>query len=108
MIERPTARNQLLRASIQMSMNSPSLPITKRFISRRKNAGAGRTFVFSLSTMAKPAEIYRANIDGSGITALTTTNDALLAPFKLNAAEEITWTGGMGANVMGWIVKPAN
>jgi dipeptidyl aminopeptidase/acylaminoacyl peptidase len=68
----------------------------------------GRTFVFSLSMMSKPAEIYRANIDGSGVTPLTTTNDAFLAPFKLNAAEEVTWTGGLGAKVMGWIVKPAN
>jgi dipeptidyl aminopeptidase/acylaminoacyl peptidase len=68
----------------------------------------GRTFVFSLSTMAKPTEIYRANIDGSGVTPLTTTNDALLAPFKLNTAEEVTWAGGLGAKVMGWIVKPAN
>lgn len=70
--------------------------------------GDGRSFVFSLSTMAKPAEIYRANVDGSGVTALTTTNDALLAPFGLKAAEEVTWTGGMGAKVAGWIVKPAN
>src|ERR1041385_1614192 len=68
----------------------------------------GRTLVFSLSMMSKAAEIYRANIDGSDVSALTTTNDALLAPFKLNAAEEVTWTGGMGAKVMGWIVKPAN
>lgn len=68
----------------------------------------GRTFVFSLSTMAKPAEIYRANVDGSGVTALTTTNDALLAPFGLKPGEEVTWAGGMGAKVMGWIIKPAN
>jgi dipeptidyl aminopeptidase/acylaminoacyl peptidase len=68
----------------------------------------GRTIVFARSSSAKPGEIYRANIDGSGVTPLTTTNDALLAPFKLNAAEEVTWTGGMGAKVAGWIVKPAN
>jgi dipeptidyl aminopeptidase/acylaminoacyl peptidase len=68
----------------------------------------GRTFVFSRSSMNKPGEIYRANIDGSGVTALTTTNNAFLAPFNLKPAEEVTWTGGLGAKVAGWIVKPAN
>jgi dipeptidyl aminopeptidase/acylaminoacyl peptidase len=68
----------------------------------------GRTLVFSRSSNNKPAEIYRADLDSLSVTALTTTNDAFLAPFKLNAAEEVTWTGALGAKVMGWIVKPAN
>ena len=68
----------------------------------------GHAIVFSRSSMTKPAEIYRANVDGTGVTALTTTNDAFLAPFKLQPAEEVTWTGAAGAKVMGWIVKPAN
>jgi dipeptidyl aminopeptidase/acylaminoacyl peptidase len=68
----------------------------------------GRAIIFSLSSMSKPSEIYRANIDGSGVTSLTTTNDAYLAPFNLKSAEEVTWIGGMGARVAGWIVKPAN
>jgi len=68
----------------------------------------GRTLVFSRSSMAKPSEIYRANSDGSGVTALSTTNDAFLAPFNLKSAEEITWVGAAGTKVAGWIVKPAN
>jgi len=68
----------------------------------------GRSLVFSRSSMAKPSEIYRANIDGGGATALTTTNDAFISSFKLQPAEEVTWTGGEGAKVAGWIVKPAN
>jgi dipeptidyl aminopeptidase/acylaminoacyl peptidase len=68
----------------------------------------GRTLIFSRSSMTRPSEIYRANADGSGVTALTTTNDALLAPFNLKSAEEVTWTGALGAKVAGWIVKPAN
>jgi dipeptidyl aminopeptidase/acylaminoacyl peptidase len=68
----------------------------------------GRTLVFSRSSMTKPSEIYRANADGSSVTALTTTNDALLAPFNLKAADEVTWTGAAGAKVAGWIVKPSN
>jgi dipeptidyl aminopeptidase/acylaminoacyl peptidase len=68
----------------------------------------GRTLVFSRSSMAKPSEVYRANSDGSGVTPLTTTNDNFISSFKLNAAEEVTWTGALGAKVAGWIVKPAN
>ena len=68
----------------------------------------GKTLVFSRSSMTKPSEIYRANADGSSVTALTTTNDALISPFNLKSAEEVTWTGAMGAKVAGWIVKPAN
>src|SRR5207253_5833788 len=68
----------------------------------------GKTLVFSRSSMTRPSEIYRANADGTGVTALTTTNEALLGPFNLKPAEEVTWTGAMGARVAGWIVKPAN
>jgi dipeptidyl aminopeptidase/acylaminoacyl peptidase len=68
----------------------------------------GRSFVFSRSSMAKPSEIYRANIDGTDTTPLTTTNDAFISSFKLQPGEEVTWTGGAGAKVAGWIVKPAN
>jgi dipeptidyl aminopeptidase/acylaminoacyl peptidase len=68
----------------------------------------GRTLVFSRSSMTKPSEIFRANSDGSGVTALTTTNDALVSSFNLKPAEEVTWTGAMGTKVAGWIVKPAN
>ncbi|HEX3085639.1 MAG TPA: S9 family peptidase [Pyrinomonadaceae bacterium] len=68
----------------------------------------GHALVFSRSSNVKPSEIYRANVDGTGVTALTTTNDAFISSFKLMAPEEVTWTGGAGAKVAGWIVKPAN
>ncbi|HYW72780.1 MAG TPA: S9 family peptidase [Pyrinomonadaceae bacterium] len=68
----------------------------------------GHALVFARSSSVKPSEIYRANADGTGATALTTTNNAFMSPFKLQAAEEVTWTGGAGAKVAGWIVKPAN
>jgi len=68
----------------------------------------GRTLVFSRSSMTKPSEIYRANSDGRGVTALTTTNDAFISSFNLKPAEEVTWPGAMGTKVAGWIVKPAD
>jgi dipeptidyl aminopeptidase/acylaminoacyl peptidase len=68
----------------------------------------GSAIVFSRSSMAKPNEVYRANIDGSSVSALTKTNDDFISSFNLKPAEEVTWTGGMGAKVAGWIIKPAN
>src|SRR5438876_3346246 len=68
----------------------------------------GKTLVFSRSSMTRPSEIYRANADGGGANALTTTNEPALAPFNLKSAEEVTWTGAAGAKVAGWILKPAN
>jgi dipeptidyl aminopeptidase/acylaminoacyl peptidase len=71
-------------------------------------SGDGKTLVFSHSSMTNPNEIFTANADGSGVMPLTKANDALLSSFGLKPAEEVTWTGAMGAKVAGWIVKPAN
>ncbi len=68
----------------------------------------GRTLAFSHNSMTRPNEIFTAAADGSGMTALTKANDALISPFGLKPAEEVTWTGAMGTKIAGWIVKPAN
>src|SRR5207302_1107025 len=59
----------------------------------------GSTLVFSRSSMTTPNEVYRANIDGSGVTELSKTNDTFISPFNLKPAEEVTWTGGLGRKV---------
>jgi dipeptidyl aminopeptidase/acylaminoacyl peptidase len=71
-------------------------------------ASDGRSVVFSRSSMTMPSEIFRANANGSEVRRLTSTNDALLKQFNLQAAEEMTWTGAANAKVAGWLVKPAN
>jgi dipeptidyl aminopeptidase/acylaminoacyl peptidase len=68
----------------------------------------GQTIIFSRSSAAQPAEIFRASGDGRSVTQLTHTNDALIAQFKLNPLEEVTWTGAANATVHGYILKPAN
>ena len=68
----------------------------------------GQALLFSRSTLTKPAEIYRANADGSGVTALTTINDAFIASFNLRPAEAVTWTGAATTKVSGWIIKPSD
>jgi dipeptidyl aminopeptidase/acylaminoacyl peptidase len=66
----------------------------------------GRKFVFVGSTIASPAEIYTANSDGNGVTALTSVNAQLMSRANLKAAEEVEWTGAMGRKIHGFIVKP--
>ena len=68
----------------------------------------GRSLVFTNSSMAMPAEIYRADIDGGKVTALTSATKDQMAPFGLRNAEEVEWTGALGKKIHGFIVKPAN
>jgi len=66
----------------------------------------GRKLVFVASSIASPAEIYTANADGRGVTALTSVNAQLMSRANLKAAEELEWTGAMGRKIHGYIVKP--
>jgi len=68
----------------------------------------GKSLVFAHSTMAMPAEIYRADIDEGTTTPLTTANNSLMAPFALRKAEEVEWTGALGKKIHGFIIKPPN
>jgi dipeptidyl aminopeptidase/acylaminoacyl peptidase len=68
----------------------------------------GRKLVFSSSSMASPTEIYSANTDGGGLTALTSVNGSLMSRANLKPAEEVEWTGAMGRKIHGFIVKPNN
>ncbi|HEU4389131.1 MAG TPA: S9 family peptidase, partial [Blastocatellia bacterium] len=64
--------------------------------------------VFTRQSLARPIEIFRSSIDGTGVTQVTTTNDKDLAEFNLKPAEDVSWEGAAGAKVHGFIVKPAN
>lgn len=66
----------------------------------------GKALVFASSSMTRPAEIFRANEDGSGITALTETNKELMAQASLKDAEEVEWIGALGKKNHGFIIKP--
>ena len=64
----------------------------------------GNTIVFASSSMAAPAEVFAANISSNAVTPLSRANPAL----RLSKAEDVNWTGAMGAKVHGWLIKPAN
>ena len=71
-------------------------------------SGDGRLLVFASSSANMPAEIFRANADGTGLTALTHTNDARMQAYGLQPVEDINWKGALNATVHGFLLKPAH
>jgi dipeptidyl aminopeptidase/acylaminoacyl peptidase len=68
----------------------------------------GKHLIFASASLSAPPEIYRASIDGSGLAAVTRANAELMARSDLKPAEEIEWTGALGAKVHGFLLKPRN
>jgi dipeptidyl aminopeptidase/acylaminoacyl peptidase len=66
----------------------------------------GKTLVFTRASFTAPAEVFRANADGSGITPVTQINDTFLRTFALRPGESVTYEGAGGAAVQAWIIKP--
>ncbi len=65
----------------------------------------GKTFLFSSSSLDKPAEIFSAANEPDGkINQLTKTNSDL----GLIKAESADWKGAVNKTIHGFIVKPAN
>jgi dipeptidyl aminopeptidase/acylaminoacyl peptidase len=94
--------------SIPIGGGVPRKVVGNVFASSLRLTPDGKAFVFSSSSMASPAEIYTANADGSGLTALTSVNAELMRRYNLKPAEEVEWTGAMGKKIHGFIVKPTN
>jgi dipeptidyl aminopeptidase/acylaminoacyl peptidase len=87
---------------------APQKIIAGVFTTNLQTTPDGKALVFLNSSMASPAEIYRINEDGSGLTALTRTNRDLMARANLKEPEEVEWTGALGKRIHGFIVKPTN
>jgi dipeptidyl aminopeptidase/acylaminoacyl peptidase len=68
----------------------------------------GKAFVFASSSMTSPTEIYTSNVDGTGLTPLTSVNSQLMSRANLKPAEEVEWTGAVGKKIHGYILKPTN
>ncbi|HEY5837615.1 MAG TPA: S9 family peptidase, partial [Pyrinomonadaceae bacterium] len=68
----------------------------------------GRTLVFANSTLAAPPDVYRANVDGSGLTPITRVNADLMSRADIKPAEEMEWTGALNQKVHGFLLKPRN
>lgn len=94
--------------SIPISGGVPKKIVSNVFASNFGVTPDGKTFVFASTSIAAPAEIFKANTDGSGLTALTSVNSSLMSQANLKPAEEVEWTGALGRKIHGYIVKPNN
>ena len=86
----------------------PQKIVPNVFASSLRISPDGKALVFASSSMAAPSEIYTSNVDGTGLTALTSVNAQLMSRANLKAAEEVEWTGALGKKIHGFIVKPTN
>ena len=66
----------------------------------------GDDLVFVHGTSNTPNEIFKSRADGSGRTALTHHNAALLDALDIPRAEGFRFKGADGDEVSGWLVKP--
>ncbi len=84
-------------------------PVIEGYFANSVNVSSdGQVLVFASSSIAAPAELMRANSDGSGVTPLTSFNDAAYRPYGLRKAEDVEWKGAVNTNIHGFIIKPAN
>jgi len=65
-----------------------------------------KDLVFVHGSSVAPYEIFKASEDGSGLTALTHHNAAMLAQLDLPKAEGFSFKGADGDTVSGWLIRP--
>ena len=70
------------------------------------SVGGQRVFYLE-SSLASPADLYSAALDGGKPTQLTHLNQAELAQRKLGEYQQFTFVGANDDNVFGYVVKPA-
>ncbi len=64
----------------------------------------GNNFIGVMSSLTASAEVFKIPVNGGAMTNLSKANSAT----NLMKAEELDWTGGMGAKVHGFLIKPMN
>jgi dipeptidyl aminopeptidase/acylaminoacyl peptidase len=67
----------------------------------------GKTLVYELSTLERPAEIFTLARNGKPVR-LTHDNDALLSQIRMGDASDTFWTGADGARIQAHLIKPPN
>jgi len=68
----------------------------------------GKTLVLSRTSLTRPAELFVAASDGTGLKQITHVNDALLGKLEMNAAEKFWFEGAEGTKVQAMLVRPPN
>ncbi len=86
----------------------PTRIVDRVFATNLQITPDGNSLVFANSSLAMPVEIYRANADGTNVSAVTSINGARMGRVSLQDAEELAWTGAVNKKIHGFLLKPAN
>ncbi len=66
---------------------------------------SSKGFVVDRSTISAPSELFRADAKGS-LTAITTINQAILAPIKMGKVEKRMIKATDGEDILTWVIYP--
>ena len=91
---------------VPLSGGAPKKILDGVFATNLDVTADGQSLVFANSSMAMPTEIYRANQDGSGLTAITSVNREEMSRANLQKPDEVEWTGALGKKIHGFLLKP--
>ncbi len=96
--EQPIFRTSVSRAKVEQVLDgfNDDLQVTPD----------GKTLIFTRSSLAHPAEIYRVSTSGGIAAQVTHANDALIAELDLSPAESVNTKGALGAEIQSLLVKP--
>ncbi len=91
-----------------LSGGAPTRVVDRVFATNLQIAPDGNSLFFAHSSLAMPVEIYRANADGTNVSAVTSINRAQMSRADLQEAEEVEWIGAVHKRIHGFLLKPAN
>jgi len=66
----------------------------------------GVFLVFTRASAVRPAEIYRARTDGSGLSPVTRLNDEVFSELEIPEPESVWYEGAGGTKIQAWLYKP--
>ena len=70
---------------------------------------AGRGFaILAKNTMTAPTDLFRVSLGGDAVSPITRENEGWLKDVSFSAPESLTVSGGAGAQVQYWLIKPPN
>lgn len=102
------ARGRMPVYRVSLGGSEPRKVLADVFATNLQVTPDGKSLIFISSSMAAPPEVYRAELNGGRLSALTSSNKGLMAGLELGRGEEKEWTGAAGAKIHGFLVKPAN
>jgi dipeptidyl aminopeptidase/acylaminoacyl peptidase len=102
------AENETLQPIYAMEPRAGATPkkLLDGFNAAYSFSGDGKILVAERTSLTKPAELFVAAADGSGLKQLTYENDVILASVEMNAPETFWFEGAEGTRVQAMIIRP--